>query len=123
MASARPSAQERATGGAPCTNLQHLGLRQAWVTHAWRVRFDQVDLDALRELAWGGIPLPLRPQVWRLLCGYVPPARRGLLGTAGCLCRGAHALQGKHANVCGPRRARQAATLERRRREYMDMVS
>ncbi|GIL47609.1 hypothetical protein Vafri_4393 [Volvox africanus] len=52
-----------------------------------------VDLDALRELSWSGVPLALRPQVWRLLCGYLPPAR-----------------------------SRQAQTLERRRREYADMV-
>jgi hypothetical protein len=33
----------------------------------------QVDLDALRELSWNGIPGELRPQCWRLLLGYVPP--------------------------------------------------
>jgi hypothetical protein len=32
-----------------------------------------VDLIALRELAWSGIPPPLRPLCWRLLLGYVPP--------------------------------------------------
>ena len=35
----------------------------------------QVDLDALRELSWNGIPLDLRPDVWRLLSGYLPPAK------------------------------------------------
>lgn len=52
-----------------------------------------VDLDALREAAWSGIPQALRPQVWRLLLGYAPPAR-----------------------------ARQAAALSRRRREYLALA-
>jgi len=34
-----------------------------------------VDLDALRELAWSGIPGNLRPVCWRLLLGYLPPNR------------------------------------------------
>lgn len=54
---------------------------------------DVVDLDALREAAWSGVPAALRPQVWRLLLGYAPPAR-----------------------------ARQAAALARRRREYLDLA-
>lgn len=32
-----------------------------------------VDLDALKELAWSGIPAPLRADCWRLLLGYLPP--------------------------------------------------
>ncbi|KAJ7548303.1 hypothetical protein O6H91_07G006400 [Diphasiastrum complanatum] len=32
-----------------------------------------VDLDALRELAWSGVPPDMRPTVWRLLLGYAPP--------------------------------------------------
>jgi hypothetical protein len=31
-----------------------------------------VNLDALRELAWSGIPVRLRPLCWRLLLGYLP---------------------------------------------------
>jgi TBC1 domain family member 2 len=31
-----------------------------------------VDTDALRELAWSGVPPHLRPDVWRLLLGYLP---------------------------------------------------
>ena len=34
-----------------------------------------VDLDALRELSWSGIPSELRPVCWRLLVGYLPPNR------------------------------------------------
>jgi len=34
-----------------------------------------VDLEALRELAWSGIPAELRPQCWQLLLGYLPPNR------------------------------------------------
>ncbi|XP_031481780.1 GTPase-activating protein GYP1 [Nymphaea colorata] len=32
-----------------------------------------VVLDALRQLAWSGVPPYLRPTVWRLLLGYEPP--------------------------------------------------
>jgi hypothetical protein len=32
-----------------------------------------VDVDALRELSWNGIPCELRPTCWRLLLGYMPP--------------------------------------------------
>lgn len=41
-----------------------------------------VDLDALRELAWSGVPSDMRPVVWRLLLGYAPPnsdRREGVL--------------------------------------------
>ena len=34
-----------------------------------------VDLDALRELCWSGVPADLRPLCWRLLSGYLPPNR------------------------------------------------
>ena len=34
-----------------------------------------VDLEALRELTWSGIPVALRPTCWRLLLGYLPPNR------------------------------------------------
>ena len=38
-----------------------------------------MDLDALRELCWTGVPPALRPLCWRLLLGYLPPGaeRRG----------------------------------------------
>ncbi|TYZ59246.1 hypothetical protein PybrP1_007887 [[Pythium] brassicae (nom. inval.)] len=33
---------------------------------------DVVDLDKLRELSWGGVPVHHRPAAWRLLLGYMP---------------------------------------------------
>lgn len=36
-----------------------------------------IDLDALREMAWSGLPAELRPVCWRLLLGYLPPNRCG----------------------------------------------
>ncbi|EGX47527.1 hypothetical protein AOL_s00083g336 [Orbilia oligospora ATCC 24927] len=50
-----------------------------------------VDLTKLRSLAWGGIPDELRPMAWQLLLGYLP------------------------ANS-----DRRVATLERKRKEYLD---
>ena len=41
-----------------------------------------VDVDALRDLAWSGVPPRLRRDVWRLLLGYLPApaaARRAVL--------------------------------------------
>lgn len=52
-----------------------------------------IDLDDLRELCWNGVPAVLRPTCWRLLMGYLPPNK-----------------------------ARQAATLGRKRQEYQEMV-
>ncbi|GAX82630.1 hypothetical protein CEUSTIGMA_g10056.t1 [Chlamydomonas eustigma] len=52
-----------------------------------------IDLDALQELCWNGIPSELRPACWRLLLGYMPPNK-----------------------------SQQAATLGRKRQEYYDMV-
>lgn len=34
-----------------------------------------VDIEALKELSWSGIPPDLRPDCWRLLLGYLPPNR------------------------------------------------
>jgi len=42
-----------------------------------------VDLDALRELAWSGVPSDLRPTCWQLLLGYLPPNRERRCDTAG----------------------------------------
>ncbi|EFN53456.1 hypothetical protein CHLNCDRAFT_25749, partial [Chlorella variabilis] len=52
-----------------------------------------VDLEALREIAWSGIPPALRPVCWRLLLGYLPPNRE-----------------------------RRMQILARKRREYRDLV-
>ena len=46
-----------------------------------------VDLEALRELAWSGIPAELRPACWQLLLGYLPPNReRRCAGLPPCAC-------------------------------------
>jgi len=52
-----------------------------------------IDLDALRELSWNGIPSELRGLCWRLLLGYLPPSR-----------------------------ARQEEALKRRRTEYKALI-
>lgn len=52
-----------------------------------------IDIEALRELCWNGIPGEMRPICWRLLLGYLPPNKN-----------------------------RQAQTLLRKRREYQEMV-
>ena len=54
---------------------------------------DPIDLDRLRDLCWNGIPLKLRPYAWRLLNGYLPPNKD-----------------------------RQTETLERKRRDYFQLV-
>ncbi|CAK4084064.1 unnamed protein product [Aphanomyces euteiches] len=33
---------------------------------------ESVDLERLRELSWGGVPVEFRPLVWKLLLSYVP---------------------------------------------------
>ena len=54
---------------------------------------DPIDLDRLKDLCWNGIPLKLRPYAWRLLNGYLPPNKD-----------------------------RQTETLERKRRDYFQLV-
>ena len=54
---------------------------------------DDVDLAALRKLSWTGIPPALRGKVWKLLLGYIPTRSRS-----------------------------QATCLERKRREYRDLI-
>ena len=54
---------------------------------------DVVDLRALRAAAWSGVPRACRPVCWQLLLGYLPSRREG-----------------------------RAATLQRKRREYMEAV-
>ena len=44
---------------------------------------DNVDLQALRKIAWNGVPVEFRPMVWQLLLGYLPTnknRRDGALG-------------------------------------------
>lgn len=52
-----------------------------------------IDLSALRKLAWNGVPEELRPMVWQLLLGYLPLSH-----------------------------AHRITTLQRKRKEYMDSV-
>lgn len=52
-----------------------------------------IDLSALRKLAWNGIPEEIRPMVWQLLLGYLPLSQ-------------AHRL----------------TTLQRKRQEYLESV-
>lgn len=52
-----------------------------------------VDIDALRELAWSGIPISLRPLCWKLLLNYLPPNQE-----------------------------RQESVLIRKRKEYRDLI-
>lgn len=52
-----------------------------------------VDIGALRELSWSGIPPSIRPTCWRLLLGYSPPNRE-----------------------------RRDTVLDRKRREYRDLI-
>jgi len=54
---------------------------------------DSVDLDKLRELSWGGIPVEFRPLVWKLLLSYIPPHKD-----------------------------RREAILQRKRQEYSDLL-
>ncbi|CCG84127.1 protein of unknown function [Taphrina deformans PYCC 5710] len=52
-----------------------------------------IDLSALRKLAWNGVPEELRPMVWQLLLGYLPLAQ-----------------------------SHRITTLQRKRKEYVDAV-
>jgi hypothetical protein len=61
--------QQASLSGVNCALLhtwRHIAMR------AWCVLL-QIDLDALRELSWSGIPQELRPTCWKLLLGYLPP--------------------------------------------------
>ncbi|KAK9904760.1 hypothetical protein WJX75_002030 [Coccomyxa subellipsoidea] len=87
---AGPPAGSAAPAGA--SNLRSMSdMRKA----KFKKLLDQqvVDLDALRELAWSGVPADLRPVCWQLLLGYLPPNRE-----------------------------RREQILERKRREYRDLV-
>lgn len=55
---------------------------------------ENVDLSALRTLAWNGVPSKYRADVWQMLLGYLP------------------------TNL-----ARRAAALERKRREYTESIA
>ena len=53
-----------------------------------------IDIDALRQIAWNGIPTEHRPQIWKILLGYLP------------------------TNT-----ARRPHTLKRKRSEYRDAIA
>ena len=55
---------------------------------------DVVDMKALRSASWSGVPAGRRAMVWQLMLGYLPANREG-----------------------------RTATLERKRREYLDAAS
>eukprot|EP00039_Didymoeca_costata_P012959 m.189753 g.189753 ORF g.189753 m.189753 type:complete len:487 (-) comp15633_c0_seq2:2004-3464(-) len=57
------------------------------------LKLPNLDLDALRELSWSGIPKAVRPTTWMLLAGYLP------------------------ANV-----ERRETTLQRKRQEYFGFI-
>lgn len=73
--SSRRSSTANAAGGGA------MGARAA-ASHRMR-KFNRcldeqlISLDQLRELSWSGVPGELRPLVWRLLLGYLPPNRCG----------------------------------------------
>lgn len=55
---------------------------------------DNVDVNALRKLAWNGIPAKFRADVWQILLGYLPSNKQ-----------------------------RRSATLSRRRTEYTELLT
>lgn len=56
--------------------IMSVSIEEYTVTKPIFMYYSQVvDLEALRELAWSGIPAGLRPTCWRLLLGYLPPNR------------------------------------------------
>lgn len=62
------------TSGIPVTMLRSMSEPRVAKFH--RILNEPVvDIEALRELAWSGIPPNLRPLCWRLLLGYLPPNR------------------------------------------------
>lgn len=98
QASSRSAAASPTASPPPEPDLDRL-RREATAEAARVAKFkallDQprLDLDALRELSWSGIPASMRPDTWRLLSGYLP------------------------ANI-----DRREITLERKRSEYRDFV-
>lgn len=87
--------REPSSSGAPSSNTPTstttptLNYRET--QFAQQLDADVVNLTTLRTLAWNGVPYRYRPQVWKLLLGYVP------------------------TNA-----ARRAQTLRRKRSEYRD---
>lgn len=55
---------------------------------------ENIDLISLRKLSWNGVPPQYRPMVWQLLLGYMPTLR-----------------------------SRREATINRKRKEYVDSIA
>ncbi|CEH11715.1 related to gyp1-gtpase activating protein [Ceraceosorus bombacis] len=77
-----PSAEEDAQADAALSEeKQSLARANSHRTIRRRERFvrclasETVSMDELRALAWQGVPEELRPMVWQLLLGYLPPAK------------------------------------------------
>ncbi|KAK7232863.1 GTPase-activating protein [Aureococcus anophagefferens] len=79
VAKPKPAPAPAAPAPAPSDDGEAVAARSArWRNDAGRVRellgADEVDMDALRSLAWNGVPGPRRSDVWRFLLGVLAPA-------------------------------------------------
>eukprot|EP00887_Chlorella_sp_A99_P006931 scaffold2.g6931.t1 len=71
---ASASSQQQGQGGIEVAALRSMSTTR--VAKFQRLLDEQiVDLEALRELAWSGVPPGMRALCWRLLLGYLPPSR------------------------------------------------
>ncbi|KDO33002.1 hypothetical protein SPRG_02693 [Saprolegnia parasitica CBS 223.65] len=66
-----PAKDAVATGLGPRNAAGNLRSEQ-FATLLKNDKQDSVDLEKLRELSWGGVPVEFRPLVWKLLLSYVP---------------------------------------------------
>ena len=80
-AAAAPSSSSQsssATLSAPSSPPLSSGsvTRNLRLSHFHRLLSEEtLDIDALRQLSWHGVPAPVRADVWRLLLGYLPLSR------------------------------------------------
>ncbi len=71
-ASVKSSSSKDPSFGAPGPRNATGNLRSEQFAALLKSDKDSVDLEKLRELSWGGIPVEFRPLVWKLLLSYVP---------------------------------------------------